>query len=484
MQRDGTNVLSHAAVYLVARGLPGVVSFFAIPLFSRLLDPAGYGRYALVLATVNVLYALLFQWMRLALVRYLAAAGDNAGRLQSTLMTAMGALVLATGGLAATVCVLPFTSEWRDVILACWAVLAVQATFELACEYARGMLRPWQFMRMQLARSLAFVALGVALVMAGAGWWGPLAGMATGMAAAVVFAWPRDWKAVRPAIDWTMLKGLALYGLPLSLTVALTVVIGTSDRYLIAWLMGEDAAGLYAVAADFTGQTVTLLMTSIHLAMFPVAVRAWERGGAAEACQRMRANASLLLAVGVPCVVGLVVLAPGISNCFLGRNFRGAAAGIIPVVALGTFLAGLKAYHFDAAFQFVHRTLSQVWIVLIAAVLNIALNLVAIPRWGILGAAWASVIAFIVAITLTVLVGRRHVALPLPAGACVRIVLAGGLMGLLLAPWRGHVAPGALALQIVAGAAVYGACLIATDFLGLRAQLLGRLNPTLPAEAA
>ena len=46
--------------------------------------------------------------------------------------------------------------------------------------------------------------------------------------------------------------------MPLAI-LALTAVIGTSDRYLIAWMMGESAAGLYAVAADFTAQTITLL---------------------------------------------------------------------------------------------------------------------------------------------------------------------------------------------------------------------------------
>ena len=37
MQRGSKHVLSHAAIYLVARGLPGVVAFCAIPLFTRLL---------------------------------------------------------------------------------------------------------------------------------------------------------------------------------------------------------------------------------------------------------------------------------------------------------------------------------------------------------------------------------------------------------------------------------------------------------------
>jgi O-antigen/teichoic acid export membrane protein len=294
------------------------------------------------------------------------------------------------------------------------------------------------------------------------------------MALAVALSWRRDWSDVRPALDRNLLTALARYGLPLALTVALTAVIGTSDRYLIAGMMGEDAAGLYSVAFDFTAQTITLLMTSIHLAMFPVAVRAWETGGAPAARERMASNAALLMAVGVPCVVGLAVLAPGIANAFLGRSFRGAAAGIIPVVALGTFLAGMKNCHFDAAFQFAHRTLSQVWIVLVAAVLNVGLNLVAIPRWGINGAAGGSVVAYVVAISLTIVVGRRHVALPLPAGPAARVLLAGAIMGAMLYPVRQHLGPAALAVQIAGGALVYGAVLLATDFLGFRTQWTAR----------
>jgi len=483
MQRTGTNVLSHAAAYLAARGLPGVVSFLAIPLLSRVLDPAAYGRFALVLATVNVVYALIFQWMRLSLVRYVAAAGGGVARLKSTLMTAAVTLIAVSGVLALAACALPATQGWRGFILVCWLLLAVQTAFELCCEYARAMLRPWQFMRMQLARAGAYVALGFALVAMGASWWGPAAGAALGMAAAVAFVWRRDWADARLRVDRTLLLSLARYGLPLSLTVALTVVIATSDRYLIAWFLGEGAAGLYSVAADFTTQTITLLMTAIHLAMFPLAVRAWETGGAREAGDAMQINASLLLGIGVPCVVGMILLAPGITHCFVGPSFRGPAADVMPLVALATFLAGMKAYHFDAAFQFVHRTTSQVWIVLVAAILNVAVNFVAIPRWGINGAAAVSVSAYLVAIALTIAVGRRYIALPLPAGACARVAVATGIMGMALYPVRHHVTPLAMAAEVVAGALIYLALLVLTDFMGLWTQLRSRRRASVPRES-
>src|SRR4051812_48838396 len=146
MSKDGKHVLSHAAIYLVARGLPGIIAFLAIPLFTRLLAPAEYGRYALVLATVGLLNALLFQWARLSLVRFLPAFNKEPGKLKSTLMTSSVTLIGILGVLAAITCLLPLPHEWRGVIVPCWIMLAVQAVFELCCEYARASLRPWHYM--------------------------------------------------------------------------------------------------------------------------------------------------------------------------------------------------------------------------------------------------------------------------------------------------------------------------------------------------
>jgi len=479
MQGDRKHVLSHTAVYAVARGLPGVMAFLAIPLFTRLLDPADYGRYALAAATVNLLNGLLFQWLRLSLVRYLPAYRQDAARLKSTLMTSAVALILILAALAAVASLFPIGRPWRTVVLWCWAMLAAQALFDLCCEYSRAALKPWQVMGVQLVRSTATVGLGAVLVVLGAGWWGPIAATTAAMTVAAAYAWRRDWRDVRPIVDREALARVSRYGMPLALTVALAAVIYSSDRYLIAYFLGGDAAGLYSVAVDFATQTLMLLMMVIHLAIFPIAVRAWENEGQAAVREQMRMNASLLLAVGVPCVVGLAVLAPGIAHTFLGASFRSAAVGIIPVVAFGGFLASFKAYHFDAPFQFAHRTGQQVWIVLAAAVVNIVLNLVAIPGYGIAGAAAASVLAYVVSISLTVLVGRRHFAVPFPAKSCAQVTAGAAAMALVLYPLRDYRTPAAVASQILLGAFLYTTILLASDFLDLRAHALGRLSRVL-----
>ena len=140
----------------------------------------------------------------------------------------------------------------------------------------------------------------------------------------------------------------------------------------------------------------------------------------------------------------------------------------------GSFLAGLKAYHFDSAFQFVHKTVHQVWIVLVAAVVNVALNLLVVRRFGINGSAAASVVAYTVSIALTVAVGRRHFTLPFPPVPFAQVTAAACVMAAALWPFRLSLGAAPLAAQVAAGAAVYGGVLVLANFQGVRTRLAGR----------
>src|SRR5947209_16418624 len=155
MHREGKHLLSHTAVYLVARGVPGVVAFAATALYTHLLTPQDYGRYALVLGTAGLLNALLFQWLRLSLVRYLPAYQESPGTLKGTLLGATLLITALLGAVTALAALIPALHAWRGLLLPCWLLVAAQAAFELCCELARASLRPWDAMKLQSARSFS-----------------------------------------------------------------------------------------------------------------------------------------------------------------------------------------------------------------------------------------------------------------------------------------------------------------------------------------
>ena len=478
MSQDRHNFLRHAAIYFAARGLPGVIAFLAIPLYSRLLAPEGYGKFALVLACSNLISALFFQGLLHALVRFTPAYASDPTRLKSTLLAATLSLIAAAGAVGGVLCILPPTRHLWPVVTACWLLLAVLQPFELFSEYARARLRPWNYMVLQLAKSAGTVVFGGILIKLGAGWMGALLGSVAAGVAPLIYSYRRDWAGIPLRIDREVMRIVFAYSAPLSATVALAVVIASSDRFIIAGMMGESAAGLYAVSADLTARTLTLLMMVVYTAMFPLAVRAWEEGGPEAARERMRDNAAVLLAVGLPAAAGLAMLSGSIADCFLGQSYRAAAAGVIPLIAVAGLLAGLKSCHWDAAFQFTNRTIHQVWIVLVVSLINIALNVLFIPHLGINGAAVASITAYCVSIVITAAVGRRHFALPFPLRPAAQVFVAVACMAAALYPLRAYRGGLVVSVQVLTGVSVYAAALLALNFLHLRDVLLNKLAAT------
>ena len=59
----------HSASYVLARGLPGLLSLATIAVYLRAAGADEYGQYALVIAGVGLANELFFEWLRLALLR-------------------------------------------------------------------------------------------------------------------------------------------------------------------------------------------------------------------------------------------------------------------------------------------------------------------------------------------------------------------------------------------------------------------------------
>jgi O-antigen/teichoic acid export membrane protein len=269
---------------------------------------------------------------------------------------------------------------------------------------------------------------------------------------------------------------LLAYGLPLTATVALNFVIASSDRFLVAWFLGTEAAGTYAAGYDLGWLAVTTLMLIVNLAGYPLVIRAMEGAGPAAAQVQLQQNGLLLVAVALPTVALVVMLAPNIARVVLGAPFRADGARLLPWIALAAFLAGARLYYANLAFQLSRNTLGQLWVSLAAALLNLGLNWLWIPRFGLLGAAWATLLAYGLALILGWWFGRRVFPLPMLPADALKPLGATLAMALALWPWRAGLGPLALAAQVGLGLLAYALALGLLDMIFGRGRLLRRLR--------
>ena len=185
----------------------------------------------------------------------------------------------------------------------------------------------------------------------------------------------------------------------------------------------------------------------------------------------MKTGYTALLAIGVPATAGLTILSSDFTHVFLGARYVSTAA-VIPWVALGTFLGSLKAFYFDFSFQIAKATVIQFVIAAITALLNVVLNIIWIPRSGILGAAYATAVSFALGALLSAALGARVFKVPVPMRDSLQVLLATSFMAVALLATR-DVHGGAVALfaRVGAGMVTYAAAAIALNLLDCRSAI-------------
>ena len=470
------SLIRHGAQYLVARGVPAVVNFLAIAVYTRLLSPSDYGIYVLGLATATVGNALFFQWLHLGIIRYWARYSDRPLGFLSTVAVGFAASAAAVTVAAGLVFFLAGDAALHDQIPLVLLLLLVWAFMELNLALRNAQTRPRDYGILATARSVLALAIGSTLAFMHGNASAPLWGWVIGMSAALGFLAIRDWRHLSPRrADPLVMRRLLRYGAPLTASLALAMVVGATDRFLLAYLRGTEEAGLYAAGYDLAAQILTVLMMIVSLAAYPLIVRALETQGQAAARRELSNHAVALFGISIPAALGLMLLARPLAHLVLGREFQQAAENLIPIIAFASLLAGAKAYYFDYAFQLGQKTLGQVWVLLAAATLNVVLNLALIPTFGIQGAAWSTVAAYGLGLLLSIAYGRRWFKLPFPLGAVLKILLAGAVMSAAVWPLREQEGVWGFALAAFIGVATFAIAALALNIRGLRQILLQRL---------
>ncbi len=445
-------LIRHGAVYVAAKLVPGLIGMAATALLTRLLTPASYGEYGLALVVMTFGSAAGFDWLGLAYLR-LGGADDDQARAAATTLAVFASLVAFTGlagGIAwAAGCLSgPGAAPFAVGLVLMWCY----AGFELAARFHVAQAHPGRYLLMNLSRAVLSAAAAVA-----AAWWthNPMTaalGLAVGtLAGAALGGWP----CRAASVDLRLARAMLAFGLPLAASLALAAVATSGARSLIEVLASAEQLGWYTAAFLVVQNTLAVVAAGIASAGYSLVVHAVERGDAPGAERQLRANGSLLLIVLSPMAVGMAITAPGLASLLVGPAYVPMVAALTPWLAAAGYFASLRGHFLDHAFQLGKRPGLQLSVTLLAAVVAVGLTMALVPRWGALGGAVAQCVAMAVSCGHALATGRRAWPIPFPLATTLRVAAACAAMAMGV-----RLAPGGLAVQVVAGMAGYGAALM------------------------
>ena len=425
-------LIGQAAIYGSQDVAAQVVNLLLTPLYTAILSAADYGVIAILFTFSTVAKVVFRMGLDAGFFRiyYDLDAEEERARLAGTVALFAAALstvlflaiVLFSPRLVAALR-LPGENARMLLLLAAADVYAGTFAFvPLALLRIQGRART--FAAVNVARNLGNTLLKVTFVLAGFGVPGVLwsdflatAGVALGLAPLLV-------AHARPAFSPRRLREVLAFGLPKAPHGLMVQALNLADRLILGRYRTMDVVGIYDKAYAL-GAGVKFGLSPFETAWQPFVLARMRMPDAARTLARVVTYAAAaFLGLGLAVAVfGRELL---MALTFKNPSFW-AGAPVIPVVVL--------AYLFHGAFLLTSigigiekKARYYPLVTATAAAANIGLNLALIPRFGMMGAAWATAAAYALMAALGGAISQRLFPIPLERGRLLQLASAAGLL--------------------------------------------------------
>jgi len=457
-----------------------VVSFGTIAVLTRLLSGAEFGRYALAIATMHFMHMMAFTWVEAAMARYYARAereDDMPGHLKTLYFYGIVMAVIGLGVFMTGLYFVPLDTHLKTIIGFALSSTCITLIYNLGIEAHKAGHRIGRYSAIQTTQSMLGFSIGIALiVLTPLREQAPFIGIIIANLAALVIDLPFMLKRMKGGrVETQRTKEYFAYGLPICITLMLSYMLSQGDLFIIKRLMDPSIAdqmvGRYNAGYNLANRTIDMLFVWVGMAVTPIAITALEHDGLDKAKEIMKNYGATLLLLTMPVAAGIALVAEPAGTIVLGEDVRAGAIEIMPWIAMAGLMNGLITYYGQRAFMLSKNTGILALTLVPPVIVNLTLNFLLIPKYGIMGAVWATLWAYGLGLIITFIVARRYFPLPIPLKAL-------GLCGFACAVMAGTVLslPDMSALPVivdllvkaVAGAASYSLVVFATNAANCR----------------
>jgi O-antigen/teichoic acid export membrane protein len=407
-----------------------LIAFTATVYIARSLGPALFGAIGVVAAVLLYFNRVVDGGLELGLgVREIAAAPESLDRLVPSLLTVRLALAAGLAVLLALVGTL-WLPQPEGALLAVYGLTLLPA----------GASTRWVHLGFDRSRLIAtalilgqaLMAILVVLLVRGPGdaGWVPGAQFVGDSFVALVLLWWFRTHGIRLAIrvDWAVLRSLAQRAGSLVGSALLGLWIYSSGMIFLRIFHDRSVVGYFGAAYTITTFFLNL-GAAYGLSLLPSLTRLNPHRGDQQGLYHTATAQAF--AASLPIAVGGALLAMGGMQLLFGSRY--AAAGTVFVVLAWCIPACLLRDVALAPLVARGREPAVFRVTLAAAVLSLGLNLALIPRYGAVGAAWATLGTEVARMALAMAALRREaIGLPSPARFWRALVAGAGMAGVLL----------------------------------------------------
>ncbi|MFT4326929.1 MAG: flippase [Candidatus Woesearchaeota archaeon] len=252
-------------------------------------------------------------------------------------------------------------------------------------------------------------------------------------------------------------KKLLLFSLPLLLTATGSTIISYFDTLMLTYFDTILEVGVYNIVYP-SSMLLAIIGGSLGAILLPVITQMWVSEKKKETGKALEIMYVYVFALILPAIIVLSIFSKELLGLFFGSEYViGAAA--FSVLLVGGMFSAIIAIN-NQVLVAIEKPKQTMSVYFIGSIANIALNLVLIPQYSLLGAAIASVLSFLLMIVVSLYYIKEDIHIRLPVRKIVLCLVSAAsipfviqqLMNLLST----HIYVSAIISSAVAGVAYLG----------------------------
>lgn len=396
---------THSAIYGLGNMATKLIGLILLPLYTDYLSVSEYGILSIFEITSNILITILSVQMATSMMRWYSQEEDSKRKKSIILNSYFSSFIIQAIFISTAIW---FTKDFSSILfghskfeqyffyLIFWVSLEVinRISFSLLRINERSVFYIINVI-IKFTSILGFNIYYVAYKQIGIE--GIILSQVLGnllvMGILLPYAIRKSWGG-KP--NFIIFKEMASFGAPLIFSSVGMLIYTMSDRYLLKYLASDYHVGIYSLGYKISSVINIVILKSLQLGFLPIAYKIYNKKGAKEFFAKIQTYiVFIIFIIGIP--IGL--FSKELIILFSSNPDYNIAYVIVPFLIVTFALLGVR-FMLHLGLHFTKKTKYHAFITLVAAIVNILVNLLLIPYIHYWGAAITSIVSALVLVAL------------------------------------------------------------------------------------
>lgn len=374
-----------------------LIGLLLLPIYTDKLTTEQYGMWSILEISSQILIITFGLRLSTAMLRFYASEEDKVKKAR-IVFTAFWASLISIGIFNAFTH--PFSSDFSAFFFdtrefsTYFTLLIAWTSFEilnqLALDLIRVKERPGLYITATISKFVIVLITNIYLIaFRGMGIEGIILGQLFGSVALFLMTLPFLMRAMSFSIDFKVFREMFNYGFPLIFSGISSFILAVGDRYLVKVFLSYDDVGIYALGYKLSNIIKIVFVQAFQLSFLPIAFNMYHKENANRFFTKVFTYYVLVIFWAG---LALSLFSREIINAFATNPDYYDAYLYIPWLTLAICFIGIQNF-FMIGIHYAKKTRILATITFFVMLVNVGLNLVLIPRFGLYGAAAAYIAA-------------------------------------------------------------------------------------------